>query len=339
MDPLALALTPQVGPRRLMQVLQKKDLSPEAVEETLGREIGAEYRKVLKQGRAEQERERAEGLGIRVIGLWEGGYPEALRQLESPPSVLYLRGSIPPFERSLGVVGTRRASVWASNWARKVALELAGAGVSVVSGLARGIDTAAHQGNLEGGADTLGVLGSALDQIYPPENRALAQRMSLLSEFPLGTPPQASLFPRRNRLIAALARSVLVVEAGIKSGSLITAKFALELGRDVLAVPGRPSDPFSEGCNRLIQDGAGLVLGAEDVLGSLGLRARPKPALELAGPEAALHRALLELGAALPDDLAQAVGLPPSEVLAHLTLLELKGLVLALPGGRYGVGA
>jgi len=339
MDPLALALTPQVGPRRLMQALRGQDLSPEAIEERLGPQIAAEYRKVLRQERAEREREQAQRLGIRLIGLWEEGYPEVLRQLESPPSVLYLRGEIPPFERSVGVVGTRRASAWASDWTRKVALELAQAGISVISGLARGIDTAAHRGNLEGGANTLGVLGSALDQIYPPENRSLAQQMSLLSEFPLGTPPQAPLFPRRNRLIAALARSVLVVEAGVKSGSLITAKFALELGRDVLAVPGRPGDRFSEGCNRLIQDGAGLVLDSEDLLGNLGLRARPKAAVELEGLEAALHRALLELGQALPDDLAQALGLSVAEVLPHLTLLELKGLALALPGGRYAPGA
>ncbi|RIH89044.1 DNA processing protein DprA [Meiothermus luteus] len=332
-DPLALALTPGVGPKRLALAL-KTDLSPEAIVKTLGSEVGRAYHQALREGRAEREREKAQRMGLRLIGLWEEAYPERLRHLDSPPTVLYLKGRLPEIPHNIGIVGTRRASPWAIAWTQRVARELAEAGVGVISGLALGIDAAAHRGALEGGGYTLGVLGSGMDRLYPPQNRTLAEQMHLLSEFPLGTPPQAGLFPRRNRIVAALAKAVLVVEAGEKSGSLITARFALELGRDVLAVPGRPGDTASLGCNRLIQDGAGLVMGTEDVLNALGLRAPAAKPPSLQGPEARVYRALLELSEALPDDLAQATGLPPSEVLSLLTLLEIKGLAQA-NGGRY----
>ncbi|GIW25594.1 DNA-processing protein DprA [Meiothermus sp.] len=332
-DPLALALTPQIGPSRLQQALST-DLSIEAVSEVLGKEIAAAYTQTLKEGLAEKEREQAAKLGLRLIGLWEDGYPEGLRHLDSPPMVLYLKGELPPSKPNIGIVGTRKASPWAIAWTHKVARELAEAGVGIISGLALGIDAASHQGALEGGGYTLGVLGSAMDRFYPPQNRALAEKMHVLSEFPLGTPPQAGLFPRRNRIVAALSKAVLVVEAGEKSGSLITARFAAELGRDVLAVPGRPGDAFSLGCNRLIQDGAGLVMNTGDVLNALGVRAPQKQSLQLAGPEAQVYRTLLELSEALPDDLAQTTGLPAHETLSVLMLLELKGLVQS-SAGRY----
>ncbi len=332
-DPLALALTPHIGPRRLLQALST-DLSLEAVAECLGPEIAAAYGETLHSGLAEKEREQAAKLGLRLIGLWEDSYPEELRHLESPPPVLYLKGELPPTPRNIGIVGTRKASPWATAWTQRVARELAEAGIGIVSGLALGIDAAAHKGTLEGGGYTLGILGSALDRFYPPQNRALAEQMNVLSEFALGTPPQAGLFPRRNRIVAALAQAVLVVEAGEKSGSLITAKFAAELGRDVLAVPGRPGDTFSLGCNRLIQDGAGLVMSTEDVLDALGVIAPKKQSVPLEGLEAQVYRALLELSEALPDDLAQATGLSTSEVLSTLTLLEIKGLVQEM-AGRY----
>lgn len=333
-DPLSLALTPQIGPKRLQKVLHT-DGGVETIAEILSPEIALAYNKVLREEKAQQEREKADKLGVRIIGLWEEAYPPALRQLDSPPSVLWLKGELPPDTAQVGIVGTRKASPWATLWTRKVAQELARAGLGVISGLARGIDTEAHQGALEGSGYTLGVLGSAIDKLYPAENRALAAAMNILSEFPLGTPPQAELFPRRNRIIAAFANAVLVVEAGEKSGALITSKFALELGRDVLAVPGRPGDLQSVGCNKLIQDGAGLVLAAEDVLDALGMKARKRDKPVLEGPEAKVYRALLELSEALPDDLAAATELGVSQVLSLLTLLELKGLAQPLPGGRY----
>jgi len=337
LDPLALVLTPQIGPKRL-QIALRGDGSSESLAHLLGSEIARAYQQTLKEQKAQQEREKAQALGVRIIGLWEEGYPEALRQLDSPPGALWLKGELPPSGPQIGIVGTRKASPWALHWTQKVAQELGQSGVGVISGLARGIDTAAHQGALEAGGYTLGVLGSAVDRVYPAENRRLAERMSLLSEFPLGTPPQPELFPRRNRIIAALSRAILVVEAGEKSGALITSRFALELGRDVLAVPGRPADPQSVGTNRLIQDGAGLVLSAEDVLGALGVSAVRRAPPELEGPEARLYRALLELPMALPEDLAKTTDLSVPEVLSLLTMLELKGLAQALPGGRYSPG-
>ena len=300
----------------------------------MGGEIAAAYQKILAEGKAQQEYQQAQKLGIQIIGVWEDSYPEPLRHLESPPAVLYLKGSLPP-QRNIGMVGTRKASPWATAWTRKVAQELAEAGIGVISGLARGIDTEAHKGALEAAGYTLGVLGSSVDKLYPAENRSLAQQMSVLSEFPLGTPPLAELFPRRNRIIAAFAQAVLVVEAGEKSGALITAKFALELGRDVLAVSGDARDLLSLGTNRLIQDGAGLVLAAEDVLMALGVGAPKKPALNLEAGEAKVYRALLELSESLPDDVALTTGLSVGETLSLLTLLEIKGLVQAVPGGRY----
>ncbi|WP_038056035.1 DNA-processing protein DprA [Thermus amyloliquefaciens] len=331
MDPLALAFLPGIGPKRLLELLAQGD-----VLEAL-RERFPQVAPGLPQAeeRARAERKRAAALGIRILGLWEEGFPEGLRRLPHPPTHLYLKGELPQEERAVALVGTRRASSWALAFTRRLARELAEAGVWVVSGLARGIDREAHLGALEGGGRTLGVLGSALDRVYPPEHRALAERMDLLSEFPFGTEPKPEFFPRRNRLIAGLVRGVLVVEAPLESGALITARYALELGKEVLAVPGRPTDAASLGANRLIQDGAYPVLSAEDVLSYLGLSGRPKKAVELSQEEERLF-ALLRQGEALPEELAQALGLPPERVLSLLTLLELKGLAQALPGGRYG---
>jgi DNA processing protein len=332
-DPLALALTPQVGPKRLQQALST-DLSPESIRQLFGSGIAASYEKILQQDAAALERKKAEQLGISLVGCWQDSYPQNLRQLGAPPAVLYYKGSLPT-QRSIAIVGTRQATPWAAGWTSTLARELAEAGIGIISGLARGIDTHAHKAALEVGGYTLGVLGSAIDKIYPAENRVLADQMHLVSEFALGTPPMAELFPRRNRIVAALAQAVLVVEAGEKSGALITARFALELGRDVLAVPGRPGDVLSVGTNRLIQDGAGLVLSSGDVLMALGVQAQPRTKVALEGLEAQIYSSLLELSEALPDDIAQSTGLLAQEVLALLTVMEIKGLVQALPGGRY----
>ncbi len=328
MDPLALALLPGIGPKRLLELLAAEDpweaLRVRFPKEAQGLEEASR--------RAQAERRRAQALGVRILGLWEEAFPEGLRPLPQPPTHLYLKGEMPPLERSVAIVGTRRASPWALGFTRRLARALGEAGAWVVSGLARGIDREAHLGALEVGGRTLGVLGSGLDRIYPPEHRELAQRMDLISEFPLGTEPRAEFFPRRNRLIAGLARAVVVVEAPKGSGALITAQHALELGREVLAVPGRPTDPASWGTNRLIRDGAQPLLEPEDLLSLLSLR--PPPPTPLAPEEERLYQRLRQ-GEALPDELALELGLSPGEVLSLLTLLELKGLVRALPGGRY----
>jgi len=330
-DPLALALLTGIGPKRLQELLEEADL------EAALRERFPQLVERLPEARrqAEAERQRAKRLGLRILGLWEEGFPESLKRLPQPPTHLYLKGALPEEGQAVALVGTRRAAPWALAFARKLARALAEAGAVVVSGLARGIDREAHLGALEAGGRTLGVLGSALDRVYPPEHRAMAERMDLLSEFPLGTGPKPEYFPRRNRLIAGLARAVIVVEAPLDSGALITARHALELGKEVLAVPGRPTDPGSLGANRLIQDGAYPVITPEDALAYLGLPGRPKEAAGLSPEEERLY-ALLRQGEALPEHLAQALGMSPEGVISLLTLLELKGLVQALPGGRYG---
>ncbi len=332
---IALALTPGVGPRRLLRVLEGGEAGPAAVTRLLGPELAERYRRVLAAGEAERLLETAARLGARVSGPWDPGYPEGLRHLPDPPAPLFLRGKPPPWSRAVAVVGTRAASPWARGLARDLGAALAAAGLALVSGLARGIDAAAHRGVLEAGGESVAVLGSALDRVYPREHGDLAERSVLVSEFPFGEGPRPEHFPRRNRLIAALARAVVVVEAPERSGALITARHGLELGREVLAVPGRPTDPKSRGANLMIKDGAAPVLSPGELLELLGLAPAATPAPAVPERLAPLHRALAELGEALPDDLAAATGWAAAEVLAALAELELLGLAEALPGGRY----
>ena len=273
------------------------------------------------------------------MGIWEDAYPRQLRHLADPPPLIYLKGSWKFAAPAVAIVGSRRAQPWALDFTRRLAQELAGVGVGVISGLARGVDTASHQGALAGGGQTLAVLGSGIDVIYPPENAELARQLALLSELPLGSGPSAGSFPRRNRLIAALADVVVVVQAPEKSGALITAALAAEIGREVLAVPGRPGDWASRGSNKLLRDGAGLLLEPTDVLQALGISfdSSGEPLPEPEGEAGRLWRALRQRGEALPDDLAQDLQLNPAEVLGLLTQLEISGHVRSLPGGRYEV--
>lgn len=333
---MALALTSGVGPARFLKVFEAGEEGLERVGELLGPQIERAYRGVLEAGEADRVQERAAALGVRILGLWEDGYPPSLRHLADPPPLVYLKGNWQSNLPAVAVVGSRRAQPWALEFARGLARELAEAGVGVVSGLARGVDTSAHQGALAGGGPTLAVLGSGVDVVYPPENAALATRVTLMSELPLGSGPSAGSFPRRNRLIAALADAVVIVQAPERSGALITAALAAELGREVLAVPGRPTDWASRGSNGLLQDGAGVVQEPGDVLEALGLTGHPaeKPP-EPEGMAGRLWQALRERGEALPDDLALDLKLGPAEVLGLLTRLELSGHVRALPGGRY----
>lgn len=292
-----------------------------------------------------KELARAERLGVRVLALEDAEYPESLRAIYDPPPVLYLRGELPEtgaLPRSVGVVGTRDASPYALALAKRLAADLAAAGVTVVSGLALGVDSAAHAGAL-GSAEgrTVAVLGSGVDVVYPRQNQALARQIwqgrgAVVSEQPLGSSPRPGNFPGRNRIITGLSRAVVVVEAGEKSGALITAEFALEEGRTVFAVPGRAGDPRAKGALALLKQGAVMVQEAADVLNEFGWR----PAASQAGPElSAAQRALLEtvarLGTPLLDDLLQATGQSASELLPQLTVLELEGLVQLEPGGRY----
>ena len=332
---LALSLTPGVGPRRFLKALRAHPEDPEAAAHALGEAVFRAYQKILRSGEAERVLRTAKRLGVRVLGPGDAAYPEGLLHLADPPVPLFVRGEVPHPSQAVAVVGTRQASPWALAFARDLARALAEAGLWVVSGLARGIDAAAHKGALEAGGPTLAVLGSALDRVYPPEHRPLAERMSLVSEFPFGTGPRPEHFPRRNRIVAALSRAVVVVEAPERSGALVTARHALELGREVLAVPGRPTDKKSRGSNRLIQDGAFPLLDPEELLAYLGYEAKKPETPPVPDHLKALHEALADLGEALPDDLAQRAGIEPARVLAGLTELELLGLAEALPGGRY----
>jgi DNA processing protein len=278
--------------------------------------------------------------GIRLVRRADGDYPDWLRRIHDAPPRLWTLGTLVGDEcpRAVAVVGSRAATPLGLAFARNLAADLAAAGLTVVSGLARGIDTAAHEGALAAGGRTVAVLGSGIDAIYPRENaplaRAIARRGAVVSEFPPGTGPWKQNFPRRNRTIAGWARATVVVEAGEKSGALHTARTALEEGRDVMAVPGHPSLAGCAGTNALLRDGAALVRDAADVLAELGLALPPRAA----SPTRADDRVLGALGRAAPagiDELAARTALPVPELLVRLSELELSGRVRRLAGALF----
>jgi DNA processing protein len=278
---------------------------------------------------------------VRIVGWDEPDFPALLRRLFDPPPVLYVRGVLDGEEgdRSVAVVGARAATPAGRTLARALSRDLAAAGATIVSGLARGIDTAAHQGALDGRGRTVAVLGSGIDRIYPPENAALARaiegRGALVSEFALGTPPLPGHFPRRNRVIAGWSRGVVVVEAARRSGSLNTARTAVDEGRDVMAVPGHPSQPACEGTNQLLRDGAVLVRDARDVAEELGFVL--PAAADTAGQPSAdpVLGALRSDAPSSLDDLRARSGLETPELLARLSQLELRDEVRRLPGALF----
>lgn len=270
-------------------------------------------------------------------------YPAWLRMVPDPPPVLWVRGDPAVFEQpSVAIVGSRSASQYARQVARALAAELAEAGIVVTSGMARGVDGAAHEACMAAGGRTIAVLGTGVDIAYPREHAALAGQIAasglLLSELPPGTLPFKQHFPRRNRIISGLSRAVVVVEASEKSGSLITARCALEQGRDVMAVPGSVLHGRNRGAHALIKDGAMPVESAADILDTLGLAGRKTPPCaepgSTAGPlEQALHRAGL-LGADV-ETLARTLGCAAETLFAPLTALEIEGRAERLAGGRY----
>ena len=290
---------------------------------------------------AEAELARCRALGLRIVEHDDADYPEGLHHLYQPPLLLMIRGRWPVTMPAVAVVGARAATSYGQNATRGLSVALATAGFAIVSGLARGIDRHALQAALEQDGWPIAVLGNGIDIAYPPENRelqaAIAQQGTVISEFPLGRRPDKLAFPRRNRVIAALARQVLVVEAGLRSGALITAAHAAELGRDVLAVPGPIDSEQSAGCNRLIADGATPII---DVAALMFAVRGPMPAEDCAAPRpedpllAALGRRTLDV-----DELAQAAGRSASATLSGIVALELQGLVQRLPGGRFAARA
>jgi DNA processing protein len=342
-DLLTLALLPDVGPGTVRQLCARAParavlLRPAEHTDLLPARARAGLASGTARQRAEEEQRRCRAAGFALVGRDDAQYPRHLRQVYDPPPVLYVKGALRADEgpTSVAIVGSRAATPQGRALARSMARDLAAAGATVVSGLARGIDASAHRGALDANGRTVAVLGSGLDRVYPPENAALAaaiaERGAVVSEFPLGTIPYPGHFPRRNRIIAGWSQAVVVVEAAEKSGALVTARVALEEGRDVLAVPGHPSQPASAGCNQLIRDGAPLVRDALDVAREMGLSLEVAP-----DPSTGDHvlRALRGDAPSSLEELRERSGLETPALLARLTELELACKVRRLPGALF----
>ena len=290
------------------------------------------------------ELQRLEQNGAQAL-IWDDPqYPRSLRNIAQPPPVLYVRGLLlPADEWAVAVVGTRHASTYGREAAREIAAGLAANGVTVVSGLARGVDIVAHRAALEAGGRTIAVLGSGVDNIYPPEHKGVAEAIAksgaVVSDYALGTPPEAANFPPRNRIISGLSKGVVIVEAAEVSGALITADFAAEQGRDVFAVPGSIFQQQARGTNKLIQQGAKLVSGVADILEELNLAmVSEHQTARAALPADATEQKLLACLSGEPthiDELGNQAGMPISQVSGALALMELKGMVRQVGGMQY----
>lgn len=345
-DWLALTLLPGIGPRTgraLLAAFQSPGgvlaASPAALERATTRAIAAAVTTGPDPVHLQRALDWCAQPGNAVVTLADPGYPRTLLEIHDPPLLLYCKGRRSLLGApALAVVGSRNATPSGRTTARAFSTALSNAGLSIVSGLALGIDAASHEGGLAGASASIAVTGTGLDMVYPARNRALAHRLAaeglLVSEFAPGTPAAAHHFPRRNRLISGLARGVLVVEAALQSGSLTTARYALEQGREVFAIPGSIHSPVSRGCHALIKQGAKLVETADDVLEELGLAApasrRPVAAREDDAVLAALGHDPAEL-----DTLSARTGLAPQALATRLLELELDGRVARLPGGRF----
>lgn len=356
---LRLALVDGVGPRTRQSLLERFG-SPEQVFEAphtelldvdgIGPKIAAAIVAARHTRQAEDELSRCRELGISLIVRDTPEYPQALGRIYDAPGVLFCRGKLEARdELAVAIVGSRRCTHYGRQQAEKLAGVLARAGLTIVSGLARGIDSAAHRGALEAGGRTIAVLGTGLANIYPPEHLELADSVAkqgaLVAEVPLGTVPLPGLFPQRNRIIAGLSLGVVVVEAARNSGALHTVRHALEQGREVFALPGRIDSLASEGCHDIIRDGATLVRHVDDILQGLGPLAAPVRS----GVSETVHtarelllddqeRRILNLVTVDPihvDEVLREAGIEASRALATLTVLEMRRLVRRLPGSQY----
>lgn len=291
-----------------------------------------------------RELEAAAAAGLQVIAYYDHAYPENLKEIYDPPMVLYVKGTLEERDKhAIAIVGSRRATNYGQTTAARLARELAANGFTVVSGLALGIDTAAHMGALQGGGRTIAVLGSGFACFYPPENRELAEQIAangaVISELHMECPPSKTSFPVRNRVISGLALGTIVAEAPTNSGAMITAAHALNQNRQVFAVPGRADGPTFKGNHRLIKEGAKLVENAEDVLSEFDYlfphgtvaAAAPGPAPQLDGAEAVVYKALGPEEQHI-EDVIRSSALQPGEVSVALLSLEMKRLVKQLPG-------
>lgn len=343
---LRLTLIPGIGGETQRKLLTAFGL-PEAVfsagRGTLRAVVGDKTADLLldtdNQDRVETSLRWAEQADCHLLTLADSAYPRALLQISDPPCVLYVRGNPQLLEPpGLAIVGSRNASPSGVQTAEAFSRVLADGGITIVSGLALGIDAAAHRGALAAKGTTIAVIGTGADRIYPARNRdlalAIAAQGAIVSEFPLGTPALAANFPRRNRLISGLTRGVLVVEAAPQSGSLITARLAAEQGREVFAVPGSIHSPLSRGCHQLIKQGAKLVETATDILEEFGLQTFSPPATNESEGNNPLPLGLTHDPCSF-DDLLRRTGLSADTLAARLLELELAGDVACLPGNRY----
>ena len=359
---LRLSLVPGIGPARLASLVERFG-SAEGAFSAPPRQVGAlrgfgpelarrvrDFGGPVGDAALRHALDSLRRLGAVAISIDDARYPEPFRALSEPPYLLFVAGELELLRApAVAFVGTRAPTPYG----RRAAIELAGglarAGYAVVSGMARGIDTEAHQAALAEGGSTVGVLGHGIDSVYPPENRALfrlvRERGLLLTEFPPGERPRAGNFPRRNRLIAALSRAVVVVEMGLKSGAQHTVSYALDHGLEVMAVPGPIGAPTSAGTNQLIRDGARMVTSVEEILEELHgvgapdpLPPRPwplQPALPLLAPDEDRVVSVLSLGAKHVDELVAETGLRAGELLGMLLELELRGVVESLPAKHF----
>ncbi len=355
-ESLRLMLIPGVGPRIRRALLDRfasagavLDAAPSALREVpgVGPKLTARIAAAREEIDSEAEIDLCRRERIAILTEADAGYPRMLREIPDPPGVLFLCGAILPRDRlAVAIVGTRHASSYGLKQAERLAASLARAGLTIVSGLARGIDSAAHRAALEAGGRTLAVLGSGVLNIYPPEHVRLAEEVlaagAVLSEAPPRAEPLAGAFPQRNRIISGLALGTVIVEAGRQSGALITARHAMEQGREVFAVPGRVDSRSSQGCHRLIRDGAKLVESADDVLEELGPLVEATPH---EGGRTIHHPAELALNeqeqqvldavdtaATAIDAIVAATGLSVPAVLATLSVLEVRRLVRRVSG-------
>ena len=346
---LQLTLTPGLGASTVRGLLRKFGL-PEAVLAKSSSELAAHASlaaiESLHSDAVKESVERAlewlAGPGRALVTLADDAYPRALLEIADPPPVLYAQGRLGLLQHpSLAIVGSRNATAQGAANAERFARALSDAGLTIVSGLALGIDAAAHRGGLAGASSTIAVLGTGMDIVYPRRNAQLAAEIGarglLLSEFPLGTSAVTHNFPRRNRLISGLSRGCLVVEAALASGSLITARAAAEQGREVFAVPGSIHSPLSKGCHALLKSGAKLVESAEDVLSELSGYRQSGYASTTAAAASDATGLLAHMGhdPVDIDALCTRAGLSAEQVSSELLRLELEGSVAALPGGLY----
>ena len=352
---VALNMIPQMGPVRLRRLLDAFGSAEQillarhdqlAAIDGITRPLAENITRWQDRADPTAELKKAADLGAHVITAQDDEYPSALREIHDPPIVLYVRGGITERDRhAVAVVGSRKATHYATECAKKLSFQIAYAGLTIVSGLARGIDTAAHQGALAAKGRTIAVIGSGLGCLYPPENAELAERIAasgaVVSEFPIDTAPDRQTFPIRNRIVTGCSFGVLVVEAGANSGALISANMAAEQGRTLYAVPGRIDQPAGLGSNRLIQQGAKLVITVADILDDLPLVFRERPELpaavlpaELTPDQQKVFDALGTEESSL-DSVIVTSGLTAAAVSSTLLALEMRRLIKQLPGKRF----